>query len=335
MTTNTNKQITTGINGFGRFGLHLLKYWLDRIDNANFLISYINDEYLSVEKALEIITTDKSVWFNDYKVSLAANNLIFVIPSGKEFIIEYTNEKKRDIPWRGSPDIVLECSGRYTQHRSCCEYFIIGNTKLVIISATSQTADKTIIYGFNEKEFSKELSIISYGSCTVNAYVPLANFINNTFGIIDSDVHVIHNIQSYKLPEFNTLKRQACTLEKSGLRLLPFLNEQNFVVNYTIIPYDGVSIIEFRFRLKNAVSRDAIASEIENSCSDGVLKDLYSLVETDTGPEMHNCTRFSCVFVKNEIRLVGDNLYLFAYFDNENSPNRYFDLTQNISQMYI
>ncbi len=335
MTTNTNKQITTGINGFGRFGLHLLKYWLDRVDNANFLISYINDDYLSVEKTFEIITTDKSVWFNDYKVSVAANNLIFLTSSGKEFIIEYTNEAKRNIPWRGLPDIVLECSGKYAQNRSCCEYYVTGNTKLVIISATSQNADKTIIYGFNEKEFSKELSIISYGSCTVNAYVPIANFIHNTFGVIDSDVHVIHNIQSYKLPEFNTLKRQACTLEKSGLRLLPFLNEQNFVVNYTIIPYDGVSIIEFRFRLKNAVSRDAIVSEIENSCSDGVLKDLYSLVETDTGPEMHNCTRFSCVFVKDMIRLVGDNLYLFAYFDNENSSNRYFDLTQNISQLYI
>ncbi len=30
-----------GINGFGRFGLHLLKYWLDKADSSNFEIAYI------------------------------------------------------------------------------------------------------------------------------------------------------------------------------------------------------------------------------------------------------------------------------------------------------
>ena len=335
MKTIQDRKIIAGLNGFGRFGLHFLKYWLDRFDNANFLISYINDDYLSIEKALEIIQTDQAVWFNDYQVSLNGNNLIFVTPSGKELVIEYTTTEKRDIPWRGLPEIVLECSGKYTQNRNCCEYYVTGNTKLVIISATSQTADKTIVYGFNEQEFSKELSIISYGSCTVNAYVPFGNFIHNTFGVVDSDVNVIHNIQIYKLPEFNTLKRQACTLEKSAVRLLPFLNEQNFIVNYTIVPYGGVSIISFRFKLKNASSQDAIVSQLEHSCSEGILKGLYSLVETDTGPEVHNCTRFSCVFIKDAIRLVGDNLYLCAYFDNENSANRYFDLIQYISQLYL
>ena len=27
---------TAGVNGFGRFGLHLIKYWLDRNFEANF-----------------------------------------------------------------------------------------------------------------------------------------------------------------------------------------------------------------------------------------------------------------------------------------------------------
>ena len=34
-------KIETGINGFGRFGLHLLKYWLDRSKESNFTIDYI------------------------------------------------------------------------------------------------------------------------------------------------------------------------------------------------------------------------------------------------------------------------------------------------------
>ena len=38
----------TGINGFGRVGLHLLKYWLDRNNDTNFDInSQSNDFYLA------------------------------------------------------------------------------------------------------------------------------------------------------------------------------------------------------------------------------------------------------------------------------------------------
>ena len=46
---------SAGINGFGRFGLHLLKYWLDRNNEANFTIYYINDDTLTIFQSYEII----------------------------------------------------------------------------------------------------------------------------------------------------------------------------------------------------------------------------------------------------------------------------------------
>ena len=38
-------KISAGINGFGRFGIHLLKYWLERESECNFSINYINDDH--------------------------------------------------------------------------------------------------------------------------------------------------------------------------------------------------------------------------------------------------------------------------------------------------
>ena len=152
--------------------------------------------------------------------------------------------------------------------------------------------------------------MISYGSCTVNAYVPLANYLHTKYGVEDSDVNVIHNIQKYRLEENNTLIRKFCTLEKSASNLLSFVNNENFVVNYTVIPYSGVSMIDFRFRLKNKV--------------------IYRLSEIDIGPEVYNCTTYSTVFVKENVKIVNDSVYLSGYFDNENSVNRYFDLAQYI-----
>lgn len=95
----------TGINGFGRFGLHLLKYWLDRADSAHFTISYINDEVLSIQDAFNIITTDPYVVFNKYKVNLSGDNLVILNPNGTKHIIKYTNQPKSKIPWLGEPYI--------------------------------------------------------------------------------------------------------------------------------------------------------------------------------------------------------------------------------------
>ena len=60
-------KIITGINGFGRFGIHLLKYWLDRSNEAEFTINYINDDHLSIQEIFQIINNDDAVVFNKYK----------------------------------------------------------------------------------------------------------------------------------------------------------------------------------------------------------------------------------------------------------------------------
>ena len=319
--------VSAGINGFGRFGLHLIKYWLDRNSEANFSIDYINDSVLSLEEAYEHIILDKAVIFNKYKVNVLENCLVFLEPNGAVHEIEYTNCQVEEIPWLGKPTYIFECSGKNTA-KSDCNIYLNGDTQRVVISATSWDAQKTLIYGFNQNEFETDQRVISYGSCTVNAYVPLANYLNSMFGILDSDVNVIHNIQEYRLDENYTLIRKFCTLEKSGPTLLDFLNTQNFKVNYTVVPYTGVSIIDFRFRLNEQVNVEDIIEKLEMAFSQGDLKNLYAFDEVDIGPETHNCTTYSAVFIKESVKIVNNNLYLFSYFDNENSVNRYFDLVQ-------
>jgi len=318
------------MNGFGRFGLHMLKYWLDRGISSNFVIQYINDDFLSAEKIYSIILKDEAVIFNKYKVTCFENIITFTEPSGETYSIKCSNLPKKDIPWLGKPDMVFECSGKSTSKKDCKQY-IKGSTKCVLISATSWDADATLVFGFNHKDYNSSHEIISYGSCTVNAYVPLANYINNQYGIEDSDVNVIHNIQSHRLDENYTLIRKFCTLEKSGQNLLKCINKDNFAVNYTVIPYPGVSMIDFRFRVKRTPTKKELINDFELSCADGELKGLYGIDEVDIGPEIYNCTTFSSAIIKENIRLNGDNIYLPAYFDNENSVNRYYDLAQYLS----
>ena len=319
----------TGINGFGRFGLHLIKYWLDRSTSANFEILYINDDSLSIEDAFNIIVSDPYVVFNKYKVSIAEDNLVFLSSDGVMSVIKYTNNQKSEIPWIGKPHVFLECSGKNTVAKDC-EGYLEGDTKLVIISATSWDA-KTFVFGFNHLDYNPDDKVISYGSCTVNAYVPFADYINKKYVVEESDASFIHNIAPHKLNNFNSLNRKFCTLEKSGPNLLDFIKENNFVVNYTVIPYGGVSMLDFRFKLKKNVSKEDFVKDLYRAFSEGELMSLYNLEKNDKGPEAYNCTTYSAVFVEDNIRVLSGNLYLHGYFDNENSVNRYFDLLNYIS----
>ena len=91
-------KIVAGMNGFGRFGLHLIKYYLDRYTASNFQIKYINDDFLSLEDAYKIITTDRYVKFNKYKILIEkeSNSLVVKTPEGviHKFIYSLLKSKR-------------------------------------------------------------------------------------------------------------------------------------------------------------------------------------------------------------------------------------------------
>lgn len=319
------------MNGFGRFGLHVLKYWLDNREAAAFRLAFINDDGLTLEQAYSLLRTDRRVRFDQYQIRMIPDALEVRDPGDATHVVQYTHSPSSSIPWIGKPDAVLECSGKHTA-ASTCRHYLVGQTRLVLISATSSDADKTLIYGFNQNGFDPGGdSVISYGSCTVNAYVPLAAYLNDGFGVVDSDVHIIHSVPEYQLPEHRTPKRAPCSLMSSAPKLLPFLDPgRNFQVAYTIVPYSGVSMIDLRFRLRKPTSREAVLANLAAATASGPLEGLYHIDPTDPGPEAYNCTRYSAVLIADGLRVLGDQLYLQAYFDNENSANRYCDLANHL-----
>ncbi|MBF0358726.1 MAG: hypothetical protein HQL70_08955 [Magnetococcales bacterium] len=326
--------VSTGVNGFGRFGLHLLKYWLDRRQSASFSIDYINDDSLTLQAAYDIINSDKFVRITDsYTVLFSGDSLSFEDEAGLRHTILFSNVAKGQIPWLGRPQLMLECSGKYCS-ASLTRSDLIGETRKVIISASVADADQTVVVGFNHHDYDHKLQVYSYGSCIINAFLPLTDWLHQNYKIKDCDTTVIHNIPEYRIkqPGGDVLQRRSCSLEWMGPKLMPYLNSDNFTVLKTYVPYPGISMIDMRYRLASPPDTiGRLTEELQEAFAAGSLKALYSFDKPGQTPESHLNSTFSATLRRDGLRFVGDNLYISCYFDNENSVNRYYDFVNIVA----
>ena len=67
--------VSAGLNGIGRFGLHLLRAWLDRPDGPLRIVA-INDAHYSLEAAVALLRGDAKVSFADCAVDAEAGQLV-------------------------------------------------------------------------------------------------------------------------------------------------------------------------------------------------------------------------------------------------------------------
>ena len=84
------------------------------------------------------------------------------------------------LPWKElGIDIALECTGIFTAKAKATAHLTAG-AKRVLVSAPSDGADATIVYGVNHDKLTKDHLVVSNGSCTTNCLAPVAKVLNDT-----------------------------------------------------------------------------------------------------------------------------------------------------------
>ncbi len=98
-----------------------------------------------------------------------------------------------ELPWRElGVDIVLECTGVFTDRTKLQPHFDAGARK-VVLSAPAKDHEAMIVIGVNEADYDPASHhIISCGSCTTNALAPVAKVLDETFGIQFALMTTIH-----------------------------------------------------------------------------------------------------------------------------------------------
>ncbi len=174
------------INGFGRIGRLVARAILERPESGLELVT-IND--LADAKSNAWLFSRDSV-HGKYPGTVSADGDDIII-DGKR--IKVTKERDpANLPHAANGvDLVLECTGFFTDRASCQKHLDAG-AKKVLISAPGKNVDLTVVYGVNHDKLEAGHTIVSNASCTTNCLAPVAKVLNDSIGIERGLMTTIH-----------------------------------------------------------------------------------------------------------------------------------------------
>jgi glyceraldehyde 3-phosphate dehydrogenase len=176
--------VKVAINGFGRIGRLAFRqiHGLQGID-----VVAIND--LTSPKVLAHLLKYDSAQGRFEEDVKSTENAIVV--NGKETKI-YAQKNPAEIPWKEHDvDVVLECTGFFTDKEKA-EAHLKAGAKRVVISAPATGDLKTIVFNVNHNILDGSETIISCASCTTNCLAPMAQVLEEKYGIVSGLMTTIH-----------------------------------------------------------------------------------------------------------------------------------------------
>jgi len=179
-----------GINGFGRIGRLAFRRIaaLQAAGKTDLEVVAIND-LTSPAMLAHLLKYDTA--HGNFEIDKVTAEDAAIVVDGKKIPV-YAEMNAADLKWVANDgvDIVLECTGFYTSSEKAQAHLDAG-AKRVLISAPSGNMP-TVVYGVNDDVLTNDVKIASAGSCTTNCLAPLANAVNEEFGIKAGTMTTIH-----------------------------------------------------------------------------------------------------------------------------------------------
>jgi glyceraldehyde 3-phosphate dehydrogenase len=180
------------INGFGRIGRCVLRDLIQR-GGDDLEVVAIND--LTDARTLAHLLKYDSVHRTfAADVSVTEGGLVV---NGRTIKISAEKDPSK-LPWGAlGVDVVLECTGRFTDSAGCGMHLQAGAKRVVLSAPTKKEGDAeilTVVYGVNHTQYDPaQHRILSNASCTTNCLAPMAKVIHETFGLIKGQMTTVHS----------------------------------------------------------------------------------------------------------------------------------------------
>ncbi|MDD4990394.1 MAG: glyceraldehyde 3-phosphate dehydrogenase NAD-binding domain-containing protein [Candidatus Pacebacteria bacterium] len=301
--------IKIAINGLGRIGMLTARRMLEK--HPFLELAAIND--LTNETEL------KSVFANDPVYGVFDKQL------NAKFFAE---KDPVNLPWANlNIDVVLECSGFFTEIKGAKKHLQSGSRKVIISAPSDSPEIPTYLLGVNEENYdSKKDQIISMGSCTTNAVAPFAKILDKHFGIKNGFVNTVHsytNSQNKIFPNWRgefasklsiipSTTGATKTLEKCLPNLKGKLNGFSLRV-----PTEIVSIVEFVFLAKKKASTEEINKVLEKASQFPELKNILKFETRELMSRDLKGSSYSSIIDGSLTQTFSKLIKVLAWYDNE------------------
>ncbi|MEK6926408.1 MAG: type I glyceraldehyde-3-phosphate dehydrogenase [Nanoarchaeota archaeon] len=320
------------INGFGRIGRLVFKIGLEKgLD-----IVAIND-LTPIETLVHLLKYDSV--YGRYKEKVEAGKDFIKIKNRKIQVFAEPDPEK--LPWKKlGVDYVIESTGLFKTKEKAMKHIKAG-AKRVLISAPSDDAEITIVYGVNHNKL-KDQKIISVASCTTNCLAPLAKVLEENFGINKAFMTTVHAYTSSQnvVDGPNKHLRRART---AGLNIVPTTSGAT-TATAKVIPQlegkmDGLSmrvpvacgsIVDFVAELKKPASKDKI-NEAFKKASKNELKGVLDYTEDEIVSSDIIGDPHSSIIDGKSTQVLGNLVKVLSWYDNEYGySNRMIDVLKLI-----
>lgn len=212
--------IRVAINGFGRIGKNFFRAVMqDEALKSPLHIVAINVGPEDPTALPYMIRYDSilGTWDIPCEYSLKGLNIY------NQMISVFTELDPLNLPWKDlNIDWVVDVTGKFT-HRDAAAKHIKSGAKKVLISAPAKDEDVSIIPGVNDAAYdAQKHSIVSLGSCTSNALLPVLKILNDSFEIEHAMVSTTHAYtNSQVLLDVNADFKDPRKSRAAGLNIIP------------------------------------------------------------------------------------------------------------------
>ena len=316
--------VNVAISGFGRIGRLVLRSIIES-KRKDINVVAIND-LAPVDTNAFLLANDTVHGPLNEKISVKKNQMTI----GKKTISVLNERDPQKLPWKKMKiDVALECTGLFTSKEKASMHIKAG-AKKVLVSAPCSEADKTIVYGVNEQEITRNDLVVSNASCTTNCLAPVVKVLHEKFGIVHGYMTTIHAFTGDQsvLDTFHPDLRRA---RAASMSMIPTSTGAAKAVGLVMpelsgkldgtairVPTPNVSLIDFKFVSKKTMKVDSVNKAMTAASRSNKLKGILNVNSEPLVSSDFNHNPASSNFDLTQTQVIeGKFGRVLSWYDNE------------------
>lgn len=311
------------INGLGRIGRPCFKMALESSDLE---VVAVND-LAQPETVVHLLKHD-TVYGNYGKEVEVKDDQLRVEDTEVEFLSE---KEPAQLPWEEmGVELVLECTGVFRHLEDAQKHVEAGADQVIISAPGKSEGTPSYVLGVNEDQFDLNDEVVDMGSCTTNCLAPVADVLNEEYGINNGFMTTIHSYTSSQslldLPQ-EDLRRARAAAEN----LVPTTTGAAKAIGQVIPDLDGkmdgmavraptpvVSLLDLVCELEQEVSAEEV-NDAFREASQGDLKGILGVEDEPLVSMDFKGNSHSAVVDARSTRANESLVKVLAWYDNEHA----------------